>query len=93
MFGFSIARVKGSGLGPVLRHGSIVMFRRRKGVARGDIVLVDHPELGRTVGRISTVGRQGNVYLQGIPRDEETDERQNRVAREQVRGVMFGKLF
>ena len=93
MFGFSIARVKGASLAPQLPHGSIVLFRRRKGVARGDIVLVDHPELGRIVRKITTVGRRGNVYLAGMVRDETSEESSSRVSRERVRGVKFGKLF
>lgn len=93
MFGLSIARVKGNSLAPQLPHGSIVMFRRRRGVARGDVVLVDHPDLGRIVRKVTTVGRRGNVYLKDVPRDEETNEPQSRVARELVRGVMFGKLY
>ena len=93
LFGFRIARVKGTGLAPALPHGSILLFRRRKGVARGDIVLVDHPEFGRIVGKISTVGRKGNVYLQGMPRDEASEGQRGKVARDLVRGVKIGKLF
>ena len=93
MLGFSIARVKGSSLAPQLPHGSIVLFRRRKGLARGDVVLVDHPELGRIVRKISTVGRRGNVYLAGMVRDENSEESSSRIARKLVRGVKFSKLF
>ena len=93
MFGFSISRVRGTSLAPQLPHGSIVLFRRREGLARGDIVLVDHPELGRIVRKITTVGRRGNVYLAGMARDDTGEESSSRIARELVRGVKFGKLF
>lgn len=92
LFGYSIARVSGNNLGPNAPDGSIALFRDRKGIARGDIVLVDHPELGRIVKKVSAVGRNGNVHLRGTSRSMTTGEEQSRVPRELVRGVWVWRL-
>ena len=76
----------------VLRHGSIALFRHRKRPMRGDIVLVDHPELGRIVRKVSAVGRQGNVHLTVTSRGISAEERGGRVPREAVLGVFVRRL-
>ena len=92
LFGYSIARVSGHGLGSSLPDGSIVLFRRRRGVARGDVVLVDHPELGRVIRKVSAVGRKGNVHLQGTSRHSGEGKPLGKVPRECVLGVKVRRL-
>ena len=80
---------------PLLPDGSIVLFRRPKGVAKGDVVLVDHPELGRTIRKVRAVGIKGNVHLRGLARNaDEGCESQpiDRVPRDLVVGVMSRRL-
>lgn len=49
---------------PGLQPGSYALFRRSRGYGVGQTVLVDHPQFGRIVKRISDVSEQG-VSLHG----------------------------
>ena len=95
MFGFKIARVRGKAIEPNLPVGSIALFRRRKAKAiqRGDVVLVDHPDLGRIVKKVSAVGRKGNVHLQGMSGSSGDGEASGRVPREAVLGRFVRRLI
>ena len=93
MFGFKIARVRGKGVEPVLPSGSIGLFRHRKGVRRGDVILVDHPELGRIVKKVTAVGRKGNVHLKGMSSHATEGEAIGKVPLEAVLGRFVRRLF
>ena len=78
---------------PELRHGTIGLFRRRKRPVRGQIVLVDHPTLGRIARKVTTVGRKGNVHLAACSRRVHgNEEKAGAVPREAVCGVLVRKL-
>ena len=93
MFGFTIGRVRGRGVDPKLPVGSFALFRRRRAVQRGDVVLVEHPELGRIVKRVTAVGRKGNVHLKGMSGHHASDEPTGRVPREAVLGSFVRRLL
>ncbi|WP_299191783.1 S24/S26 family peptidase [uncultured Erythrobacter sp.] len=95
MFGFSIARVRGKGIELNLPEGSIALFRRRKtkAIRRGDVVLVDHPDLGRIVKKVTAVGRKGNVHLKGMSSSATGDEPSGKVPREAVLGRFVRRLI
>jgi signal peptidase I len=90
--GFTIARVRGQSMEPGLPHGTLVLFRRRKGVKRGDVVLVDHPEHGRIVKKVSAVGRQGNIHLRGTSGRASGTSGMSKIHKDAVLGVMLSKL-
>lgn len=53
-------------MGSTLPFRSFALFRRVRGVKRGDIVLVDHPRFGLIVRRVTAVSRTGRVALRGM---------------------------
>lgn len=77
MFGLTLVKVSGESMDPVLPEGSHILFRRitigwagnrakiATNIKLGDIVLVDHPKLGRIVKRIAYLGDDG-FELEGI---------------------------
>lgn len=78
---------------PMLPHGTIALFRRRKAVDRGDVVLVEHPEFGVIVKRIYTVSLQGRYHLEGIGRFSTSRKKLGSVEREQIKGILVTKLL
>lgn len=78
---------------PHLNEGSLALFRRCKAVARGDIVLVEHPQFGTIVKKVSAVGRRGNIHLRGTSRHSTSARELGSVPRSAVAGVMLFKLF
>lgn len=83
----------GRSMEPRLPDGSITLFRRCKRVKRGDIVLVDHPEFGVVISKVSTVGRMGKVYLRGISRCSASRRRLGGVPMSTVRGILVMRLL
>lgn len=64
MFGITIVRISGSSMEPRLRSGDFGVFLRRRRYQIGDIVLVQHPRLGKIVKVLRTL--QGDeVTLEG----------------------------
>ena len=93
MFGFKIGRVRSQNSGVGLPKGSVLLFRKRRRPKRGDVVLVDHPELGRIVKKVTIVGRKGSVHLKAMPKPSENGESYSSVPRDAVLGVKVCKLF
>ncbi len=88
MFGWKLARIAGRSMEPKLPNNSIALFRRRKGVTRGDVVLVDHPEFGIIVRKVSAVGREANIHLRGTSRQSTSQERLGKVAPDRIMGTL-----
>lgn len=75
---------------PDLPFKSLVLFRATKKFKRSDIVLVDHPEYGPLVRKISAISvMSGRVGLRGICRSGNSARKLGNVDREQV----FGKVL
>lgn len=74
MFGFKIGRVRDDAVSRKLPRGSIALFRRHRSIRRGDVVLVEHPDLGRVVRQVSVVGRRGNIHFKRISDDNDDGE-------------------
>lgn len=92
MFGYTVAQVKDRSLEPRLPQGSIVLFSSRKVPRRGEIVLVDHPEVGRFIRRVAAIGRKGSVFFR-VERGECSEVGKiDRVRREHVLGVMVRRI-
>jgi hypothetical protein len=92
MFGYTVARIKGKNLEPRLPRGSILLFSSRRVPKRGDVVLVDHPELGRFIKRVSAIGRKGGVFFRVERGESSAIGNVDRVTRDQVVGVMIRRI-
>ncbi len=87
-----IARVYGRSLEPAIREGTFAVFRRKREVRRGDIVLVRHPELGKLVKKVATFTLKGRVALHGMSEHGATGEGQASVPRRDVLGTMMFRI-
>ena len=79
-------------MGRVLPHRSLALFRRKRRVSKGDIVLVDHPELGRIVKRVAAVTVNGRYSLRGAQPNSEGETRLGAVDGKLIRGTLVGRL-
>ena len=55
-------------MAPSIPFKSLALFRSVKRVGRDDTLLVDHPERGLVVRRVSAVSMNGRVGLRGVRR-------------------------
>lgn len=77
---------------PMLPSGSLALFRARKAVKRGDVVLVDHPDFGVIVKRARLIGLDDEVALEGISPASTSPEKLGSVSADQVKGVLVRRL-
>lgn len=92
MFGYTVSRVRDRNLEPRVPRGSIVLFSRRRVPKRGDVVLVDHPEFGRFIKRVSAIGRRGGVFFRVERGESSAIGKVDRVSRDMVVGVMVRRI-
>ncbi|MGD1933185.1 MAG: S24/S26 family peptidase [Candidatus Phaeomarinobacter sp.] len=64
MFGWRITRVEGHSMEPGLCHGDYVVSRMAT-ASPGDVVLIDHPSLGRIVKRVLSRDENGALIVFG----------------------------
>ena len=92
VLGFTLARISGVSMEPMLTDGSVALFRRPLFRAcqaeRGDIVLVDHPDFGVIVKRVRSVGADGAVALEGTSPASTPASMLGSVNSERLRGVL-----
>ena len=86
MLGWEIARISGPSMEPLLPDGSFALFRAVRSVKRSDVLLVDHPEFGLIVKKVSAVSANGRVGLRGISRSSTSPRRRGNVDPERVLG-------
>ena len=65
---------------------SAVMFRPARRVKRSDVVLVDHPQFGFLVRKVSAVSKNGRIGLRGLSRSGNSARKLGNVDRELIRG-------
>lgn len=87
-----IARVTGRSLEPGLRNGSFAVFRRKREVKRGDIVLVRHPSYGKLIKKVATITLRGRIALHGMSEHGATGEGQSSVDRQEVLGKLMFRI-
>lgn len=57
-----IIRIDGHSMEPTLTSGDYVLVRKRRKTPRvGDIVVADHPHMGRIIKRVKTVDADGQA--------------------------------
>ncbi|MEO1306192.1 MAG: S24/S26 family peptidase, partial [Pseudomonadota bacterium] len=64
MLGWSLIRVTGSSMRPMLEPGAFAVFKKSRAYAAGDVLLVDHPRFGTIVKRAADVGEK-TLWLEG----------------------------
>lgn len=79
-------------MGSALPFRSFALFRPVRSAKRGDIVLVDHPHLGRIVRKVSAISMTGRVCLLGMSRSGSDGPSHGRVDPERVLGKLALRL-
>ena len=68
MLGFSLNRVEGESMAPLIPHGSYMLFHpffRKQKLALGTLVKVNHPKYGTIIKSISYIDSNGLYWLAG----------------------------
>lgn len=73
---------------PLLQSGAYALFRPARRVRPGQVVLVEHLELGSIVKQVSTVSPQG-LTLCGLSPASVASEALGQISPTQVRGVLL----
>lgn len=92
LLGFTIVRVDGVSMGSVLPHRTLALFRRRRRVTKGDIVLVEHPEFGTIVKCVAEVSKTGSYLLRGTSPASTSQKRLGSVEGEHIKGVLVFRI-
>ncbi len=79
-------------MGRVLPHRSFALFRRKRKVSKGDIVLVDHPDYGRMVKMVAAVTINGRYSLRGANPNSETELPLGAVEGHCIRGTLIWRM-
>ena len=92
LFGITLVWVDGVRMGRVLPHRCLALFRRKRKVSKGDIVLVDHPEFGRIVKLVAAVTINGRYSLRGAHPNSDGETPLGAVEGRQIRGTLMWRL-
>ena len=93
LFGFRLVLVDGRRMGRVLPHRALALFRRKRKVTKGDIVLVDHPQYGRMVKTCAAVTVKGRYSLRGARPNSQGEQRLGAVEGRYIKGTLVKILF
>lgn len=93
LFGFTLILVDGRSMGRVLAHRTLALFRRKRKVSKGDIVLVDHPEFGLIVKTVAAVTINGRYSLRGAKPDSTSEQRLGHVEGKYIKGTLVNRLI
>ena len=92
LFGFTLVRVDGVSMGSTLPHRSLALFRRKRRVKKGDVVLVEHPEFGTIVKKVAAVSKSGRYALRGTSPASTSQGRLGHVEGQHIRGVLVKRF-
>ncbi len=93
LFGITLVLVDGESMGHLLPHRTLALFRRRRNVSKGDIVLVDHPEFGRIVKLVAAVTVNGRYSLCGAHPNSTSEQRLGTIEGPQIKGSLVCRLI
>ncbi|MEP3420302.1 MAG: S24 family peptidase [Erythrobacter sp.] len=93
LFGVTLVLVDGVSMGRVLPHRTLALFRRKRKVSKGDIVLVKHPEFGRIVKIVAAVTVNGRYSLRGAHPNSTSEERLGAVEGTFIQGTLVCRLI
>lgn len=91
MFGWSLIRVSGESMQPMLSPGTFALFRKQASYSDGDIVLVNHPRFGRIVKRAIDVGT-GSLWLEGANAQSLSRESMGPIERSHINGKLIYQI-
>ncbi|MEL6725817.1 MAG: S24 family peptidase [Pseudomonadota bacterium] len=91
MLGWSLIRIVGESMRPLLKPGSFAVFKRQSTYANGDVVLVDHPRFGKIVKRAIDVTPK-KLWLEGAHSDSLSRETMGPVERSCVKGKLVYQI-
>ena len=91
MFGWSLIRVTGESMNPMLKPGTFAVFKRQACYSEGDIVLVDHPRFGTIVKRAIDVSAE-TLWLEGANTTSLSRESMGPIERGCIRGKLVYQI-
>ena len=89
--GVRIVKVVGRSMEPALPPDSFAVFWRAKKPKSGDIVLADHPELGRIIKKVVAV-ENGMLALAGAAAESTSTARLGRISKDRVLGRLVFRV-
>lgn len=89
--GWSLIRVRGESMAPLLPSDSFCLFRRASGLDRGDIVLVRHPRLGSIVKLIQRIDGK-KIWLEGVSQQSTSTASLGAVSAGEILGRLVLKI-
>lgn len=91
MFGFSLVKVNGNSMAPILPDGAYALFRQTQTCECGDVVLVDHPRFKTIVKVVSNLTSDGRVGLAGVTPLSTSPARLGTVPRASIKGKLMAR--
>ena len=91
MFGWSLIRVYGESMRPLLSPGIFALFREQASYSDGDVVLVSHPRFGRIVKRAIDVGAD-SLWLEGANAKSLSRESMGPIERSHITGKLVYQI-
>ncbi|MEM9179466.1 MAG: S24/S26 family peptidase [Pseudomonadota bacterium] len=87
MLGWSLIRVTGESMHPMLSPGAFALFKRSTSYRDGDVLLVDHPRFGKIVKRAIDVNAD-SLWLEGANAHSLSRESMGPVEHARVQGKL-----
>ena len=91
MLGWSLIRVTGESMCPMLSSGAFALFKRSAIYRDGDVLLVDHPRFGKIVKRAIDVSAD-SLWLEGANANSLSRESMGPVQRAHVQGKLVYQI-
>lgn len=91
MLGWTLIRIVGDSMRPLVNPGAFAVFRQRSTYATGDVVLVDHPRFGTIIKRAIDVTPQ-QLWLEGANSDSLSRETMGPVERRRIKGKLVFQI-
>ncbi|MEL6665452.1 MAG: S24/S26 family peptidase [Henriciella sp.] len=91
MLGWSLIRVTGESMHPMLSPGTFALFRRSASYRDGDVLLVEHPRFGRIVKRAIDVGKEA-LWLEGANANSLSRETMGPIEQRLVQGKLVYQI-
>jgi len=91
MLGWTLIRIMGESMRPLVNPGAFAVFKRTATYATGDVVLVDHPRFGTIIKRAIDVTPQ-QLWLEGANSDSLSRETMGPVERRRIKGKLVFQI-
>ena len=87
MLGWSLIRVAGESMSPMLSPGAFALFKRSAIYGDGDVLLINHPRFGKIVKRAIDVNAD-SLWLEGANANSLSRESMGPIERARVQGKL-----